>query len=141
MIVDSELLKAYKNTNYTILARPELCVRIGEAELALREIYPGYSSFCIVTAYNPKSKKTPEADNRRASQRLLQRLKSMSDAHLCAKTVAEDPQQKWPDERGFLVANLSKQDALALGQEFSQHAIVWLQEPRFRAEILICDEV
>lgn len=139
--MDSELLKAYKNTDYLVMTDPEIWIRIGEPALGLRELNSAYTTFCIITAYNPKSVTTSDSQNLRQNQRLLRKLRTLPNAHLCGRTVARDPDKDWPDERGFLVANLIKEDAIALGQAFSQHALVWLHEPGFRAELLMCDEL
>lgn len=140
LAVDSALLKAYKNTDYCIKTEPLLLVRVGETALGVRELAPAAGTFCIMTAYNPKSEKMSEVLNRRQNQRLLQQLQSMAEIAICAPTVAKDPQQRWPDEHGFLLANLSKKEAITLARNFRQNAVVWLHEPGFRAELLICDD-
>lgn len=117
-----------------------LCLQIGKSALNLHTLFPDFSTYTIITAHNPRSQIMSAADNRLANQRLLNELQSLPQIAVCAPTVAEDPQNAWPDEPGFLAANLTYQQAIAMGKAFSQYAVVWFHEPRFRAELLMCDE-
>ena len=136
--LDSHLLAAYRNTNYQVLSSPRVTIRIGEDADGLQALYPDSASFCIITAYNPKSEKVADTINQQQHQHLREYIQSLAGVQVCAETIASDPSKQWPDEHGLLLANLSNEQASDLGQRFKQHAVVWLQQPKLRAELLIC---
>ncbi|MGM0526077.1 MAG: DUF3293 domain-containing protein [Pseudomonadota bacterium] len=136
--MQKKLLDAYHEAQYRVLTDPEVCVQIGVSQVILIDDFFAADSFCIITAYNPLSNRLNDDENKQSNEKLLDQVRQLSDVKICAPTVAQDPNNEWPDERGFLVANLSKEQALQLGSLYQQHAVVWMSSPVYRAELLQC---
>jgi hypothetical protein len=129
-VSDAELLRAYGETEWTITlpdAR-ELRLRLPPAPPP----DPALFGAAIITAHNPASRLHAAADNQAADLALR--------AHLAA-LHAQDPEQvhihpalahgtgehaaEW-DEPGYAVVGIPRCTAVALGEEFEQNAIVWI---------------
>lgn len=120
-----ELIAAYHATTYQVGKGPEAFIlRIGQpcAELLARS--PKFMGGCFITAYNPHSQPTPEADNRKA-QRQLQSLLLDRGAKI-TEGLGQSPDGSWPAEPSFFVEGLSREAGLELAQQFRQNAFVWV---------------
>lgn len=121
-----EQFEAYCRTRYVaLLAGREWTFRLGEshpdiaAELAALRI----SSWAIVTAWNPASRRCSAEENERAHTRLVDELETLGltwspgDGHPASSD--------WPIERGCFVHNVSSTVALELCRQFGQTAVVF----------------
>lgn len=137
--MDKQLMQAYQATNYVIDTQPPVTVRIGQSARALLKRATAIRSLSIITGYNPRSHRVSDAVNAAANQRLRTAIHAVPGADIMATTVAQDPNQQWPDEIGFLVANLSMEALSVLARGFDQHAVVWMPAPEFIAEVVVVD--
>jgi hypothetical protein len=105
---------------------PEVAValRIGERsevlDRTLRERHVW--SWAFVTAYNPGSKPVAPPENRRLQGLLLQRLRELRWPYVPGVGVGHA--SEWPPEESVLVLGITPAEALALGREFGQNAVV-----------------
>ena len=120
-----ELIAAYAATHFWVDASPRVCIKVGEQSadlLALLVRFDVDSGF-FITAHKPFSALTIDADNTAANEALQQQLSAFNIPALAANGKASVGE--WPAEPGFFVCGLSQAQALYLGQQFRQNAIVW----------------
>ena len=120
-----ELIAAYAATHFWVDASPPVCIKVGEQSAGLQALLArfGVDSGFFITAHNPYSKETNDAYNAAANEALHQQLSALNIPAFAANGKASVG--KWPAEPGFFVCGLSQAQALALGQQFRQYAIVW----------------
>ena len=80
-------------------------------------------SWAFLTAYNPNSTPTPENVNLEAQARLAEHLTHAGHRFLRGYGTSESGD--WPPEASFFVEDISLDDAVRLGREFCQSAILW----------------
>ena len=84
----------------------------------------GGRAFTLVTAQNPQSTPLAEEENRERNERLERWL--LEKGYDYGPSLGKSTDGSW-EEAGFTVFDLSVEDALKLGQQFGQHAIVYGQ--------------
>lgn len=122
-----ELLAAYCRTEYRVeLPNRKFSIRLGSCCSELDELLAetGRSEWTIITAENPRSRQLSESENAGRRNQLRQRLCETGDWEFFP-SVAICPRSEWPPEHGQLVVGIAEDDALLLGREFDQHAILW----------------
>ena len=81
----------------------------------------GGRAFTLVTAHNPRSTPLSREENRERNERLEQHL--IKQGYRYGSSLGKSVDGNW-EEAGFTVFDLSLEDALALGSQFGQHAVV-----------------
>ena len=124
--VSEELREAYRSTHFNVLEPKPFTLRIGESSPDLLELYHVHdvSSAAFLTAWNPFSVETARHDNEAAQKRLLERLEEMQTVVFSG--IGEDASGQWPGEPSILALGISRDQAMQLGNEFQQNAIVWI---------------
>jgi len=123
-MTDARLLALYGSTTWGVDAPGgRLTVRHGvQAPHALRPS-------AIVTACNPASQPHSPDENQRADERLRGRIAALGLAHwrTLAHGIDDDPVEavRW-DEPGWCLPGDTRDAAVALGSDFGQNAIVWI---------------
>jgi hypothetical protein len=119
-----ELVKAYREADYKILAL-ELTVKISNENRKLSHLMKqrNWSSYVMITAWNPYSVKDELGINRKRNNQLLKDL--LNKEVYIFPSLGKDPNQKWESEESWLAFNLSKAEGLILGKKYSQNAIVF----------------
>ena len=87
----------------------------------------GGRAFTLVTAHNPQSQPLSAEENWERNRRLEQHL--LSKNYEYGFSLGKSLDGSW-EEAGFSVFDLSLDDALALGSQFGQHAIVYAKGER-----------
>lgn len=82
----------------------------------------GGRAFTLVTAQNPQSTPLSEEENRERNERLEHHL--LEKDYSYGPSLGKSTDGAW-EEAGFTVFDLSLEDALALGSQFGQHAVVY----------------
>ncbi|HYH81598.1 MAG TPA: DUF3293 domain-containing protein [Longimicrobium sp.] len=121
---DPELLALYRSTTWSVDAPGgRLPVRPGGAAP------PALRPSAIVTAFNPASRRfSPEA-NRRADDALRARIAALRLASwptLAHGTGSDAASAAAWDEPGWCLPGDTREIAVALGRDFGQNAIVWI---------------
>ena len=121
----SELVEAYRATNFTVLEPHSLTLRVGQYSAELAELFKemDVSSAGYLTAWNPFSAEASNVDNASAQRQLFRQLSLEGFTTLNAMGV--DPCGDWPGEESVFVPGISLDRAKLLGSEFGQNAIVW----------------
>src|SRR5262245_21075448 len=119
------LLYAYRNTSFsadTPLGHLEL--RIGKLCPQLEQLLVslGARSWAYLTAFNPGLKPVSDEENEERDHRLEERIDALGFLAFGGEGVGDD--RSWPGERSLLVLGVSRPEALDLGREFGQLAVV-----------------
>lgn len=130
---------AFRATSYRVdTADGVFDLRVGLPDPAFDDFLrgQGFSCWAVITACNPGGIRDDDG-NRLRRQRLQERLQSLGWAFSSACNLADD--RMWPEEPGFLLMQVSEQEASYLAAEFLQLAcvcgdvggaprLVWVQE-------------
>lgn len=120
-MTDRELLAAYLATAWRVDA-PGGTIRARPGHKAPAPLRPS----AIVTGYNPASDpRTTDDENRRADARLRERIAALGSTPWRALAIAPGDDRRW-DERGWSIGGEVREAAVALGRDFGQNAIVWI---------------
>jgi len=121
--VDPDLVRAYGQAIYRVLADPpfDLRVDVHSRQLKAWQHDCGVSCSALITAANPGSQPLPDGENRSRTRRLERDLQGWS----ILPTQNIDPDGVWPIEQGFLVAGMTPEVAGCLAERWQQ--IAWLQ--------------
>ncbi len=124
-VIDPALRAAWLRTEYRVQMRDDsLLLRIDRHNAALADLMRRHAVACAayISADNPRSQIVPDRDNRAARQRLSTRLRAGGWRWLPGLGI--DPNGAHPGEHSVLVLGIAEADALAIGREFGQDAIL-----------------
>jgi Protein of unknown function (DUF3293) len=136
--VAAKLWSEYRGTSYTVAidgrtlhihvdrTTPDL-----DAELTRRDV----TTWAFVTACNPRSKRLSPAENEEQQVRLKKELRQRG--FTSAAGEGKGPDATWSPEESLLVFGISELDALAIGAQYRQLAIVVGQQNR-PARLVAC---
>ena len=121
-----ELWQAYRATTFgAMLPDGFVGIRIGarclplETELSTRKL----STWAYITASNPGSKLLSEQENQERHRKLVGTLEDLRCPFFEGSGVPDDA--GWPPEVSLLVLGIDQQQAVGVGRQFGQVAIVW----------------
>jgi len=123
--MNPELFEAYKNTTYRVyLPLGEIDIRIGVMNLLLHELLLSNNSesWAFTTACNPYSV-VQNADVNTFLNTQLE-LYLLEKKYVFFKGMGVGDDDLWEPEASFMVLNIGKEDAIKLGKQFKQNAIV-----------------
>lgn len=135
--LQSELVQAYIETEYKVNTGTPFTLRIGEfcepcAKLCAQS---GMTSAAFITPENPLGEKLTSRQN---DKRWLAMEKDLSSRGFAFEMgVGQHPHNNWPEERSFLIWDLSVNAAIQLGSEYQQNAIVYLDDQFISSLILL----
>jgi hypothetical protein len=117
--VVNELREAYLSAVYRV---PGCAFTLRETPSGLT-LYRG-RAFAVITAYNPRSERLSDAENRARHQALEATVEARGLEH--APSCSTSPKGAWRED-GVVVFDLSLGEALELGRQFEQHAVLYGQ--------------
>jgi hypothetical protein len=123
--MNPELFEAYKNTTYRVyLPLGDIDIRIGVMNLLLQELLlrNNSESWAFITACNPYSVMQNADVNTFLNTQLESYLSGKKYVFFKGMGVGDD--DSWEPEASFMVLNIRKEDAIKLGKQFKQNAIV-----------------
>jgi hypothetical protein len=99
-------------------------IRVGRQHPALDTLLigRGADAWAFITAWNPASKQLPDAENATRQQRLRDELTSLRLVMFPGRGVPDEGD--WPPEASLLVLDLAEADALRIGRDHGQNAVV-----------------
>ena len=122
--IQKELLDSYTEANYHVYADPSFILKIDisskELRILLIELNVKFAAF--ITAFNPYSQELPLKENRLRNKKLEGKIKSLDLYYIKGDGRCGDSVEV--GEESFLVFGLSKKQAINLGMESQQNAIV-----------------
>jgi Protein of unknown function (DUF3293) len=83
--------------------------------------------YSIITAHNPYSQKLSKEENEQRHEQLKTILQERGLEH--HPSTGQSPDGLWCEE-GFIIFDISLEDALNIGRQFEQHAIIYGQDNR-----------
>jgi hypothetical protein len=132
------LAQAYERTTYWVAAKPQpIGLRVGGRPRTLHHVLAQQGALCwaFVTAWNPRSARTPAWRNARYQRELKAWLKRRGLRWIAA--LGEGDDADWTPEPSFFVPGMSAREALRCARRFRQNAVVigglW-----GRAELIWC---
>lgn len=132
--IDQRLLRAYLNTTYQV-DFPVVKIKIGEPNRDLDILLESRQaqSWAFITAWNPKSSLLSTKENDWRHQKLVQIVENTGYSYFEGKGIGNN--HDWEPEASLLILGISKTEALELGRQFGQHAIVFGEKGRAPALI------
>jgi hypothetical protein len=121
----SELFEAYKNTTYRVYSPiGEIDIRFGVMNPLLQELLLSnhVESWAFITACNPYSVMQNADVNTFLNIQLEAYL--LEKQYLFFKGMGVGDDDSWEPEASFMVLDIRKEDAVKLGKQFKQNAIV-----------------
>ena len=97
-IISQETIAAYEATHFRVLGEPTFVLKIGQPSAPLRQLYKEYgcTSATFITAWNPRSVRTSDANNTAAQTQLERDLTERSIPFIAG--IGKDPAGQWPGE-------------------------------------------
>ena len=127
--LDRRLVAAYLRSIYRLL-EPPFDIRIGASlPLGLKQWLDdrGFRTFAFLTAENPASRILPEAENAIRQESLRTNLLPLlPNAPYPAVHLSENG--AWPEEKSWWAPGLSAEQAVDLGRQYGQNALVFWRQ-------------
>jgi hypothetical protein len=126
--ISNELLESYKLAHYHVDGSPSFILKIGHYSPELDHIYKTclMKKAAFITAFNPASIELSNQENKERNQQLEEKIKTL---HLCYfHGEGKCDESEGSSEESFLVFEIDQTEAIRLGKEFGQNAIVWIPE-------------
>lgn len=100
-------------------------VEVGRTHPALDSWVGDYqlSSWCFVTAWNPRAELCDRRENARANVALFMALQG--DGHPTVSATAQPRTGDWPVEPGFVVVGVTRDEAVTYARRYGQLACVF----------------
>ncbi len=123
--MDTALVDAYRETEYRVTEGEPFTMMVDVPCDGLQSLYRVMNSICAVfiTAYNPLSRVSSDADNVRRQADLAEELRRRALVKIAG--VGQHPSGPWPGEPSYLVLGIDLHEAQELGRVFDQNAIIW----------------
>ena len=117
---------AYQQAIYQVYDRDcTIQLQIGKSNSQLNSLLQKYntSTWALITAANPYSQCLSEAENQQRHELITEYLKYFNFTTIDA--VGKDEAGAWTPEQSLFILNINLCDAIAIGREFQQNAIVY----------------
>jgi hypothetical protein len=126
MVTDNLDLEAlYTNTTFRIecLCR-NIDIRVGQKHPQIDALlsHHGCTEWAFITAWNPASRPAPADQNALAQAELLQLTRDRGFSFYEGDGIPD--QTGWAPERSVWIAGINRREAIELGRQFGQNAIV-----------------
>jgi len=126
MAKKSELDGAYRATTYRVRLPDAVCdLKIDQPSPIMRDWLRRmeFSTFSLLTAYNPASQLLSSEDNERRQNALRSELEQGGVTFLAGDNCPDS--EAWPVEPAICIFDLALQDACQLGLKYGQNALVF----------------
>lgn len=117
-----DLIKLYESAIYYIVTI-NYNLKINDYNPILDKFISSYnaSSWTIITAYNPQSIVYNIEINKKSNELLLKDIENFT----YFITESTDKKQEWETEIGYLILDISLNEAIKIGKNYNQRAIVF----------------
>jgi hypothetical protein len=133
------LAHSFRHTTYRVFTDPPIDIRIGTANTDLEHLLRTRQvrSWAFITACNPGSQPLNPQENLARHCVLREAVATRHLASVEGQALAD--RNDWPAEQSLLILGINRTEALALGHQFGQLAIVYGRAGS-GAELLWCDD-
>ena len=121
--VDSDHWEAYRATTYEALGDGEVLWSVRVDEPA-----PVDGPMAYITSDNPRSEQREDEENFARRAELKDELDASFREVTAGRSVAADG--SWPDEFGFWVRPVARDEARIIGEKYKQNAVLFVDENR-----------
>ncbi|MGH7389680.1 MAG: DUF3293 domain-containing protein [Candidatus Rokuibacteriota bacterium] len=138
--MEEALLEAYRRTGFVAnTPKGRLRLRVGRRCGELDDLLAGHgvTTWTYVTAFNPRSMPLPAEENWARQRELERSVAELGLVSYPGEGIADDG--RWPPEPSLLVLGIGRNDAVRLGQQFGQLAVVY-GELGQEAELVVCGQ-
>lgn len=142
--ISPDLIAAYRTTEYQVTAGAgfdsgAIILRIDEYSGPLSRLFTvlGHCCAAFITACNPSSMLQSHEANFAACVHLRDRLERLTQTGRIFEGENHDPSGAWPVEKSLFVLGLDLETSQALGREFGQNAIVWIDSDAIPRLVLL----
>lgn len=125
--VDTNVVRAYRNTRYGVDAATPFAVYVGQASGPLQCLMAQHHchSAAYITACNPTGRCLADGQNARRQATLANFLRRSGYEFLQGQGQGQGANTHWTAEPSFLVLGMPLQAAKAVGRRWRQNAILW----------------
>jgi hypothetical protein len=126
--INKELLESYDSANYHVDASPSFILKIGRYSPELHNMFEAShkKKAAFITAYNPASIELSNEENKERNRELEEKIQVLHLDYIHGEGKCDE--SEWSGEKSFLIFGIDKKEAIQLGKEFGQNAIVWIPE-------------
>ena len=126
--ISNELLESYMLAHYHVYGSPSFILKIGHYSPELNDINKTSSKkiAAFITAFNPASIELSNQENIERNQQFEKKIKILHLDYLHGEGKCNESDSS--GEQSFLVFGIDQTEAIRLGKEFGQNAIVWIPE-------------
>ena len=135
-----DLETLYRNTTFRVEApNGHLDIRIGDKHPRIDSVLSEHNAteWAYITAWNPGSRPTSTEQNALAQEKLIKIVQDRGFRFYLGDGIPD--QEGWAPERSVWIAGISREEAVEIGRQFGQNAIV-VGNLGSVAELLDCDE-
>ena len=126
-LIAADKIRAYRATDYRLgHTSQDIVLAPGLRSERLFELFSAKGVECgaFLTAYNPRGVQKSDTENDQAHALLAAALTERGlDS---SEGSGSEPGSNWPAEKSYFAFGLSRDGAVAFGQQFHQDAIVWV---------------
>lgn len=121
------LADAYRRTRYRAeIDGHRVDIRVDRTNPTLDTQLARHRSWAFITAHNPRSELQTTAQNQAADRRLQEHLDTRGyQRWRCDAIDTSTDKQPWPIERGWIVCDIERHEAITLAGAFEQNAILF----------------
>jgi len=125
--IAAEKVRAHRATDYRLgHTTQDIVLAPGLRSDRLAELFASKSVTCgaFLTAFNPLGTQKSDTENDQAHAELTKTLARLGLESIEGSGSEVDTQ--WPAEKSLFSLGLNREDAIAIGRQFDQDAIVWV---------------
>jgi len=126
-LIAADKIRAYRATDYRLgHTAQDIVLAPGLRSDRLFELFSANGVECgaFITAYNPRGNQKSDTENEHAHALLVAALAERGLVSI--EGSGSETGSDWPAEKSYFAFGLSRDGAIAVGQQFEQDAIVWV---------------
>jgi hypothetical protein len=129
-----DLVQAYAETEFRLAAN-KITVIVGRHNPQLNQLLQQYNANCaaIITAYNPYSIPHTLEQNINLNLSLAQDIA----AYHTIQCTGIHPSNNWTPESGYMILDITQQDADTLAIKYQQNAYIWIPDSTIPELVLL----
>lgn len=124
--IPTETIRAYLATHYCVHVETPFVLKIAQRSTDLAHAYQqlGVNSAAFITAWNPFSQRSTDAENNLAQSILVEDINQRGLRYVPGEGL--DSEGTWLGEPSILVFDLSRESSKTIGVKYKQNGLVWI---------------
>ena len=126
--IDQSLLNEYTAARYHIYSEPPFFFKVDEYSPDLKSLMRFFNknTAVFITAFNPQSKKLTLKENQIRNQQLEEEIQLFNLSYI--KGDGRCSENDKAGEESYLIFDITQDQAIYLGMNYNQNAIIWCSE-------------